>query len=413
MKSLMGGMGTGAGRELLGTNDILFPEFFQLADEIAVAGGEFFVGVLVGVAGPLEGIVDALHVLGEPGVLLVDLADGVEDVVEGAALVVLAPEEGDEAEGGEEAAGAGEDDVGAGGGFEEGGFGGEGEGEGGFGGDEEEDEVGGAVLEVGEVGVAAGGEALDVGFEGGEEVAEGGGTGVGVGGVGVVHVGLEGHFGVDEDATVVGEADDGVGLGASALAVGDGDLEVVVASWLEAGGFEEAGEGEFAPGADGFVVALEGVGEVVGFLSEVAALGGEEFDLLLEGAALLEVGGVDLFDLLLEVGDFLAEGGEEEGEGFAVLVGEFAGLGVEDLGGEELELAGEVFAGGGEGVELGLEADGIGAGGFEAGGGAVVGEGVAEGGAEEEGGEDGQGDHGEECSAGGGGNQPNNGRGRG
>jgi hypothetical protein len=90
-----------------------------LADEISVAGGEFLVGVGVGGLGFSGGNRrSGLHVFGEADVFLVDLADGVEDVVEGGALVFLAPEEGDEAEGGEEAAGAGEDDVGAGGGFE-------------------------------------------------------------------------------------------------------------------------------------------------------------------------------------------------------------------------------------------------------------------------------------------------------
>jgi len=88
-------------------------------------------------------------------------------------------------------------------------------------------------------------------------------------------------------------------------------LEFVVAVFLEAGGFEEAGEGQLAPVAKDFVVAFEGAGEVVGFLAEVAALGGEEFDLLFEGAALLEVGGVDVFDFFAEVGDAFGEGGEE------------------------------------------------------------------------------------------------------
>ena len=158
----------GDGGELFGFDYILFSKFFQLADEVPVAGGEFFVGVAVGVVGFLEGVVDFLHVVGEAGVFFVDFADGFEDVVEGGALVFLAPELGDEAKGGEEAAGAGEDEVGAGGGFEEVGPGGEGEGEGGFVGDEEEDEVGGFVLEVWEVLLAFGGEVFDVGLDGGQ-----------------------------------------------------------------------------------------------------------------------------------------------------------------------------------------------------------------------------------------------------
>ena len=153
---------------------------------------------------------------------------------------------------------------------------------------------------------------------------------------------------------------------------------------LEAGGFEEAGEGQLAPVAKDFVVAFEGAGEVVGFLAEVAALGGEEFDLLFEGAALLEVGGVDVFDFFAEVGDAFGEGGEEGLEGVAVLGGEFVGVGFEDLVGEELELGGEFGAGGVEGVELGLEADGFGAGAGDGGGGAEVFDGPAEGEAEGE-----------------------------
>ena len=88
----------GRGRKLLGFDDILFPEFFQLADEISVAGGEFLDGGLVGGLGLAEVVVDVLEVFGEVDVLLVDLADGVEDFVEAGALVVLAPEQRDEAE---------------------------------------------------------------------------------------------------------------------------------------------------------------------------------------------------------------------------------------------------------------------------------------------------------------------------
>ena len=79
-------------------------------------------------------------------------------------------------------------------------------------------------------------------------------------------------------------------LGAAAVGVGDADLELEVAAFLEAGGVEEALEGEFAPVAEDFVVALEGGGEVVGLLAEVGGLSGEEFDLALEFAALAGIG---------------------------------------------------------------------------------------------------------------------------
>ena len=81
------------GRKFLGFDDILFPELFQLADEISVAGGEFLDGGLVGGLGLAEVVVDVLEVFGEVDVLLVDLADGVEDFVEAGALVFLPPEE--------------------------------------------------------------------------------------------------------------------------------------------------------------------------------------------------------------------------------------------------------------------------------------------------------------------------------
>ena len=138
----------------------------------------------------------------------------------------------------------------------------------------------------------------------------------------------------------------------------------------------------------------------VGLFADGAALLGEEFDLLLEGAALLDVGEVDLFDLLLEVGDFFAEGGEEGAEGFAVLGGELRRLGVEDLRGENLELVGELRAGGLEGVELGLEADGVRLGALELRRGAEVRQGIAEGDADEEGEKDeGGSGHGQELAA--------------
>jgi hypothetical protein len=69
-----------------------------------------------------------------------------------------------------------------------------------------------------------------VGFDGGEVGLEGGGAGVVGGGVDVVHVVLEGHLGVDDDAAVFGEADDGVGLEAAAAVGGGADLEVEVAA---------------------------------------------------------------------------------------------------------------------------------------------------------------------------------------
>ena len=215
---------------------------------------------------------------------------------------------------------------------------------------------------------------------------------------------LEGHLGVDDDAAVFGQADDGVGLEA-AVGGGGADLEVVVAAFLEAGSFEDAREDEFAPVAGGFVVALQGLGEVVGLFADGAALLGEEFHLLLEGAALLDVGQMDLFDLLFEVGDLFAEGAEEGAEGFAVLGGEFGRLGVENLRGQDLELGGEFRAGVGEGIELGLEADGVGLGALELRGGAEGGDGVAEGQTQKQGNENVGGGHGKELAAPGAGKQ--------
>ena len=127
---------------------------------------------------------------------------------------------------------------------------------------------------------------------------------------------------------------------------------------------------------------------MVGLFADGAALLGEQFDLLLEGAALLDVGEVDVFDLLAEVGDLFAEGRQEGAEGFAVLGGEFLRLGVEDLRGEDLKAVGEFFAGGGEGFELGLEADGVGLGALDLRRGAKGGDGVAESDADEKGDQD-------------------------
>ena len=175
---------------------------------------------------------------------------------------------------------------------------------------------------------------------------EGGGPiGIGVG-VDVVHVVFEGHLGVDKDPTVFGQQDDHIGLGAAAIAIGDAELKFIVAVGLEAGGFEEPLEGQFAPMAEHFVVAFEGFGEMVGLLADVAALVRQEFDLLLEGAALLDIGEVDILDLFAEIGDTVAEGGEEGADGFAVLGGESTGVVLEDLGGEDLELAEKLLAGG-------------------------------------------------------------------
>ncbi len=225
------------------------------------------------------------------------------------------------------------------------------------------------------------------------------------GSIDVIHVVLEGHLGVDEDAAVFGQADDGVGLGAAAVGIGDADLEVEISPLFEPGGLQQAFEGEFSPVAEQLVVAAQGLGEGIGLEADVAALLRKEFNLLLEGAALLGVGEMDILDLLAEVGDLDAEGVEENREGLAVLGGEFLRLGVEDLVGEDLEAVGEFLAGGGEGVEAFLEADGVGTGVGQAGDGAEVGDGVTEEEAREKGDQDIGGGHGNELAAAGGGKQ--------
>ena len=106
------------GGEALGLDVVFLHEAVHLAQQIAVAGRELLNRSGIGVAGFLEGVVDALHVFGEADIFLVDFAYGIKDVVEDIALVFEAPDLTNETQGGQQSAGADEDGAGAGGSFE-------------------------------------------------------------------------------------------------------------------------------------------------------------------------------------------------------------------------------------------------------------------------------------------------------
>src|SRR5690606_6196247 len=153
------------------------------------------------------------------------------------------------------------------------------------------------------------------------------------------------HLGVDDDLPVLGQQQQGVRAIAIAVLVGEALLGEVLLPLLQAGAFQQALELELAPVALGAVVGGQGAGQAVGLLGQLPVELEQLPQLRLQAGPLLAFLLVGFADQATEVADLLAQRVEQLPQLAGVLLAEAAGLVLEDLLRQLLELGLEPVAG--------------------------------------------------------------------
>ncbi len=265
-------------------------------------------------------------------------------------LVLAPPDLGDQLERDHQGGGAGEHDIGAGEVVEQPGVGLQGGLVGRFERDAHDDEVQRAVPQ--QVVVAAVVQFLDMPPHGLHMFPDGGGTAGLVLGSGTPGIGRQGHLRIEDDRLAAGQGQHEVGFLQCPVRRAHGDLCLVLAAALQAGGLEDPFHDQLAPVALRLGVALDGAGQVVGFLADLVAQLVQGAYLLDQAGGLLRVVPVYLVHALAEGVDLVLERQQQAPDPLAALLGEYFPLVLENAVRQVLELGLEPVLGGLQELQL-------------------------------------------------------------
>ena len=289
--------------------------------------------------------IDAVHAFDKADKFVIEFAACLGNRQRVLVLLLVAPDVGNGAQGGEQGAGAGQHDAFVETLLEEVRIVLQGEEVGRFDRDEHKDEV--QRFDTLKVGVILCSQAFDVGADTGDVVGK-----LALcfcaGALRIADVGGQRYFGVDDDLFVVGQIDEDVGLeaalGAVCFVADAGSLNDVFAAFLQAGVFQYAFQNHLAPVALGFVLrACQRGGQRFSIVVELGVEGLQAFELVFDGQAFFGFFFISLLNQLAEAVYAFVERIEQLLEMVVVLLGKAAAFLFQNSVGEVLELVAQVL----------------------------------------------------------------------